>query len=83
MLARACILALVVLICIGSISETFGARLPELKELRSYESDAGTLMKKHGGKGTECDKRRFRKSMLKLVKEVRCCRRAEVWDNPM
>lgn len=70
MLARACILALVVLICIGSISETFGARLPELKELRSYESDAGTLMKKHGGKGTECDKRRFRKSMLKLVKEM-------------
>jgi hypothetical protein len=83
MISRACILAALIILCIFYIDNASGARVPELQALRTYESDAGTLMKKHGGRGTECDKRRFRRSMLKLIKEVRCCQGAALWGNPM
>ncbi|KAF6251183.1 hypothetical protein COO60DRAFT_1562562 [Scenedesmus sp. NREL 46B-D3] len=70
MLGRASILAYFALICISSIQDTNAARLPEHMALRSSEYEPHTLMKKHGGEGTECDEKDFRKSMLKLIKEM-------------
>jgi hypothetical protein len=83
MVLRVCILGIIAFVCFISINETFAARLPEHKALRRPESGSHTLTKKHGGKGTECDKRRFRKSMLKLIREVRRQHRPVTWGNHM
>jgi hypothetical protein len=83
MLARACILAAFALFCLLAPSTTYAARIPEHKELRSFEADPRTFTKKHGGKGTECETRSFRRSMLKLIKEVKCCAKPATWGDPL